>query len=92
MVDAAVERVSRDDPPPLDIEEEPKKEVAAGGIRPTTKRRIASLDSPFTEGSNVSIIGKRLYMRCDGDFLLGESDVVLDIPDDDSSNLSKGIS
>lgn len=38
LVDATVEGVSRDDPPPPDSENESLKEAANGGSRSTTKR------------------------------------------------------
>lgn len=52
---------------------------------------IAWLDSPLTEGVGARTISRRLRKRHIVDFLLGESDVVLEIPDDDAPNLSEGM-
>lgn len=65
--------------------------MAAGGSPPATKRRIAWLYSPLNKGTNVNTVGKRLRKTRNGDFVLGKFDVVVDTPDDDTSNLSEGM-
>ena len=45
------------------------------------------MGSPLTEGANISTIGRRLRKRRNVYFLLGEPDIVVDISDEDASNL-----
>lgn len=90
LFDAPVEGVYQDDPLPPNPEDDSAKEVEIGGSQPTTKWLIAWIDSPLTEKANVNIVGKILHKRLNEDFLLGESDTVVDIPDDDTPKLSEG--
>lgn len=45
----------------------------------------------LTESAHSSTVGRRLYHKQNVDFLLGESGVVVDIPDDDAPKLSEGM-
>lgn len=83
-----VEGVSRDDPLPPEPKDEPEMEVTTRGSRLTNNRRIAWMDSPLTKYANAITVGRRLFKRRNMDFLLGESNVVVDIRDDDAWNLS----
>lgn len=65
--------------------------MIVGGGRETTKHRIAWMDSPLAGDVGISIIGKHLHKRRNMDFLLGESDVLINIPDDDASYQSEGM-
>lgn len=78
---------SRDYPPPENSKDETEKCVAFGGGWVTTKRQIASVDSPLSRNVAVGTIDKRLRKRCNIDILIGESDVLITIPDDDASYL-----
>lgn len=49
------------------------------------------LDSLLTESAHSSTVGRRLYKKRNVDFLLGESHVVVDIPDHDAPKLSEGM-
>lgn len=91
LVDALVEGVSHDDPPPQRSKDETTKEVAIGGGRATTKRRIAWVDSLLTGYVGASTIDKSLHKRRNVVFLLRESDVLITIPNDDASYLSEGM-
>lgn len=54
------------------------------GIHSSIKRRLAWLESPLNEGTRVSTVCRRLCKKQNVDFMLGDSDVVLEIPDDDT--------
>lgn len=89
MINAIVDIVSRDNPLPPDPEDEALGELATRGSRLSIKRRFVWLDSPLTDVVRSSIVSKRLRKKRNIDFLLGESDVVVEIPDDDTSKQSK---
>lgn len=47
------------------------------------------MDTLLAEDVGTSTIDKRLRKKCNVDFLLGEFDVLITIPDDNASNLSE---
>lgn len=57
----------------------------------TTKRQIAWMDSPLAGDVGASTIGKHFLKRSNVDFLLGEFDILITIPNEDTSYLSEGV-
>lgn len=67
---------------------DPQVDPTVGGCQETTKRRIARIDSNLAWDIGSSTIGKGFLKRRNVDFLLGDSNILITIPDEDASNLS----
>lgn len=91
MIHTIVKGVSRDDTSPSNSEDEASREAANGGRRSSNKQLLSRLDSSFIEGTLASTVGRRLHKKRNFDFLLRESDVVMEIPNDDTSKQSEGM-
>lgn len=85
MIDAIFEGFSRDNPLPPDPENEALMEVATVGSLSSIMWWFSWLDSLLTEGARASTVGRCLRKKRNIDFLLGELDVVGEIPDDDDT-------
>lgn len=56
-----------------------------------SKRWLAWLESPLTKDIDASSVSWHLRKRRNMDFLLGDSDVIMDIPVKHPSKMSEGI-
>lgn len=65
--------------------------LTTGGRRSTTKQLLAWLHYPLTEGNLARTICRCLRKNQNVDFLLWESDVVVDIPDGDTLKLLEDV-
>lgn len=92
MVDAPIGGASHDDLLPSDHEEEPLTELVTRERLWGSNRRLAWLDSPFMEDAGVDSSIQSLHKRRNVDLLLAESNIVVDILDDDPSKLPEGMS
>lgn len=73
LVDDLIEGVSHDDSLPPNSKDEPMKKMMVSGAWATTKWRIAWMDSPLLQTLVRSV-----------DFLLGESDILINISYDNA--------
>ena len=92
LVDTPVGRASPYDPFPSDHEDELPNELLAWEMRSNSMQRLAWLDYSIMEDANVGSSIRLLCKRKNVDFLLGESDVVVGIPDDDPLKFLEGMS